>query len=869
MLAKWCRTPHIGTSANQRIPHTCGRAADRPARLCWSSSYRLGRSQSVERRIVHKFGGTSVASAERYRHVAGILASRSEGRRAVVVSAMSGVTDGLVRAVELAARRDRGYLEALEQLRDQHRNTIVALVPPDEADELLERLDRDFTDVADVLHATWLLRSHSERAMDLVTGYGEIWSAQMLAGHLGSIGEPAGWLDARDVLVVAHGPAGVEVDWRTSSERLVALVARRGELPPTLVVTGYVAATADGLATTLGRNGSDLSASIFAALLEAAEIHIWTDVDGVMSANPRLVPDAVLIDELSYNEAMELAYFGARVIHPSTMAPAVRNSIPIFIRNTFQPDLPGTRIHLGGSSDFDVKGFATIEGVSLVNVEGTGMIGVPGTAHRLFGALHEEGVSVTMISQGSSEHSICFVVPGSVGDRARSAVERAFFAERHYGQVQTVELMPDCCVLAVVGDRMAGHPGVAGKFFGSLGKAGVNIRAIAQGSSERNISVVIDNADASRALRAVHGGFYLSPQTLSIGVVGCGLVGGTLLDQLAEQARQLKCEFNLDLRVRAIATSKRAALAEGQLDLGRWRDSLGSDFEQTDLAAIADHVHAEHLPHAVIIDCTASETVAQEYAGWLKRGIHVITPNKRANTADLGYYQTLRRSTRDYGARYLYETTVGAGLPIIQTLRDLVQTGDEIREIEGILSGTLSYLFNVYDGTRTFSEIVADAKARGFTEPDPRDDLSGMDVGRKVVILAREIGIPMGLKEVEVEGLVPHEMEHLSVPEFLEALPTQDAAMAALFEKAQRRGEVLRYVGRVDREGNASARLQSYPLDHPFARIQMTDNIVLFRTRRYQPNPLVVQGPGAGPEVTAGGVFADLLRLSSSLGASL
>jgi len=823
----------------------------------------------VEQWVVHKFGGTSVASAERYRHVAGILSRRPEALRAVVVSAMGGVTDALVRTVELAARRDRAYLEQLDQLRRRHRETIVELVPPETADELLERFDRDFTDVADVLHATWLLRSYSPRAMDLITGYGEVWSAQMLAAHLRSIGQPADWLDARQVLVVSHTPTGIEVDWRASAERLDGWRERAGGLPPILIITGYVASTPDGLATTLGRNGSDFTASIFATLLEAGQIHIWTDVDGVMSANPRLVPDAVLLEELSYNEAMELAYFGAKVIHPSTMAPAVRRSIPIFIRNTFRPEVQGTRIHLGGSSDFDVKGFATIEGVALVNVEGTGMIGVPGTAHRLFGALHEEGVSVTMISQGSSEHSICFVVPGHVGERARQAVERAFFAARHYGQVQTVELVPDCCVLAVVGDRMAGHPGVAGKFFGSLGKAGVNIRAIAQGSSERNISVVIDNADASRALRAVHGGFYLSPQTLSIGVIGCGVVGSELLDQLAEQAHQLKSEFNLDLRVRAISTSRRTAFADGQLDLARWREALESEAVPTDLAAVADHVQAEHLPHAVIIDCTASEAVAQRYEDWMARGIHVITPNKRANTSDFAYYRALRRTSRENGTRYLYETTVGAGLPVIQTLRDLVQTGDEVYQVEGILSGTLSYLFNVYDGSRSFSEIVADARARGFTEPDPRDDLSGMDVGRKVVILAREIGLPIELSEVEVEGLVPEAMEHLSVPDFLEALPSQDEAMAALFEDARRRGEVLRYVGLVDREGRASARLRSYPLDHPFARIQMTDNIVLFRTRRYQPNPLVVQGPGAGPEVTAGGVFADLLRLASSLGATL
>ncbi len=822
----------------------------------------------MEQWVVHKFGGTSVADPERYRHVAGILATRPEKRRAVVVSAMRGVTDTLLHCLELATQRDRRYVSILSDLRERHRAAAVALAGNGEAEELLERFDRDFTDVSDLLHASWLLRSHSERAADLVTGFGEIWSAQLLATHLRAVGQPAEWLDAREILVVGRGSRGIEVDWAASVERVSSLIERE-DLAPTLVITGYIASTGDGLPTTLGRNGSDFSASIFAALLDAAQIHIWTDVDGVMSANPRLVPDAVLLDELSYSEAMELAYFGARVIHPSTMAPAIRRSIPIFIRNTFRPEIPGTRIHLGGTSSFLVKGFATIEGVALVNVEGTGMIGVPGTAHRLFGALHEEGVSVMMISQGSSEHSICFVVPGALGERARHAVERAFFAERHYGQMQTVELVEDCCVLALVGDGMTGQPGVAANFFGALGKAGVNIRAIAQGSSERNISVVIDNADASRALRSVHGGFYLSPQTLSIGVVGRGIVGAALLDQLAEQAHTLKSEFNLDLRVRAIAASSRTVYEEGQIDLARWRDGFDDGFAPTDLSEFTSHVDAEHLPHAVIIDCTASEAVARHYSDWLGRGIHVITPNKRANTAELGYYRELRKRSRKNGTRYLYETTVGAGLPIIQTLRDLVRTGDEVEEIEGIFSGTLAYLFNVYDGSRSFSEIVADAKARGFTEPDPRDDLSGMDVARKVVILGREIDLPIELGDVTVEGLVPQELQDLSVPDFLAALPSHDEAMHALFLEAQRRGEVLRYVGIVTREGEARAQLRSYPLDHPFARIQLTDNIVLFRTRRYHPNPLVVQGPGAGPEVTAGGVFADLLRLATSLGANL
>jgi aspartokinase/homoserine dehydrogenase 1 len=819
--------------------------------------------------LVHKFGGTSVASAERYRHVARVLSERPERRRAVVVSAMSGVTDSLIEVVERAGRRDPGYRDVLDLLHRRHRDAVAELMPLERGRELMERIERDLGDIADVLRAIWLLRSHSPSALELISGYGEIWSAQLLAHHIAARGEPVTWLDAREVLVVDGGPLNPEVNWVASRERLAAWAERQGVLPGTVVITGFVAAAPDGIPTTLGRNGSDYSASIFGALLSAAEIHIWTDVDGVMSANPRLVPDAVLLDVLSYDEAMELAYFGAKVIHPRTMAPAVEDHIPIFIRNTFNPGFPGTRIHESGSSAFAVKGFATIERIALVNVEGTGMIGVPGTAQRLFGTLRDAGVSVVMISQGSSEHSICFAIPGALGERARLAVEQAFFAERHHGQIQTVELVEDCCILAVVGDGMAGHPGVAAKFFGALGNAGINIRAIAQGSSERNISVVIDGSEASRALRAVHSGFYLSPQTLSIGVVGTGVVGGTLLDQLAEQAGRLKEELNVDLRVRAIATSTRMVLDERQLELSRWRELLQEQGEPVDPVALARHVHADYLPHAVLIDCTASEAVARCYVEWLERGIHLITPNKRANTAELAFYRQLRRSTREHGVHYLYETTVGAALPLIHTLRDLIQTGDEVWEIEGVLSGTLSYLFNTYDGTRPFSEVVADARAKGYTEPDPRDDLSGMDVARKVVILAREMGLPLELGEVEVESLVPAGLQQGSVADFLAALPSHDAAMLALWERTRAEGKVLRYVGRVDREGRASATLRAYPTSHAFGRIRATDNIVQFRTRRYRENPLVVQGPGAGPEVTAGGVFADLLRLAAYLGASL
>ncbi|HEV8216461.1 MAG TPA: aspartate kinase, partial [Gemmatimonadaceae bacterium] len=568
-------------------------------------------------RVVHKFGGTSLADASCFRRVAEIVSARPETHRAVVVSAMSGVTDALIRAVELAGARDAdGYSRVLAELREKHHRALADLVPARTAAEIDTAIERDLAAITDVLHATTLLRRSSRETLDLVAGYGEIWSAQLLHALLVTNGTPCAWINARDVLVAEWRDATVEIDLSASRAQFDEWFVG-ADLPPTLIITGFVASTHDGVATTLGRNGSDFSASIFAALLDASEIHIWTDVDGVMSANPRLVPEALILDDMSYDEAMELAYFGAKVIHPSTMAPAVQRGLPIFIRNTFKPELPGTRIHAGPSSGFAVKGLATVESIALLNLEGTGMIGVPGAAQRLFGALRDSGISVVMISQGSSEHSICFAVPSAVAADARAAVERAFFAERHHGQIQRVELASECSILAAVGDGMAGTPGIAAKFLSALGKARVNIRAIAQGSSERNISVVVDAADTTRALRAAHAGLYLSDQTLSVGIVGIGNVGSELMRQLAAQSARLKESFDIDLRVRALATSTRMLLSDRPIDLTvAERETVGRG-EPLDLERLVAHVHADYLPHAAIVDCTASDEVARQYDSWL------------------------------------------------------------------------------------------------------------------------------------------------------------------------------------------------------------------------------------------------------------
>lgn len=821
--------------------------------------------------VVHKFGGSSVADAGCFRRVADILDSQPSPRLGVVLSACKGVTDALLGLVALAERQDDSWRAALVALRERHAVIANTLLDADGAGLWLQRFDKDSADIAGILQTTHIMRSAAQNVRDLVAGYGEIWSTSLfvpfLARHRGPTGAPVRWIDARRCVVVEWGPLGPAVLWDVSRQKLSALV--EADFAGTLIITGFIASDGAGIQTTLGRNGSDFSASVFGSLLDASEIHIWTDVDGVLSADPRRVPNAQVIDSLSYNEAMELAYFGAKVIHPQTMAPAVGRSIPIYIRNTFNPAGPGTLICAKPDSQLLVKGITTIEGIALVNIEGAGMIGVPGTAHRLFGALREEGISVILISQGSSEHSICCAIPQDQSERALRVVRAAFRRELDEGQIQSVEASPDLAILAVVGDGMAGTPGVSAKVFNALGAAAVNVRAIAQGASERNISVVVDGKHATRALRATHASFYLSPNTFSIGLIGPGTVGRVLLDQLASQQARLSREFKLDLRVRGIMGSKRMLLSEPGADLDHWRDELQSQAVPADLKRFVEHVQADYLPHTVIIDCTADGEVASHYRDWLEAGIHVVTPNKKANSASMDYYDSLKAARRVGGSHYLYEGTVGAGLPVVQTLRDLRETGDEIESIEGIFSGTLAYLFNVYDGSVPFSAIVREAKQRGYTEPDPRDDLSGTDVARKLTILAREMGLRLEMSDVKVASLVPVDLEHGTIDGFLDGLSAYDAGMQERFAAAAAAGKVLRYVGRITSTGEATVGLIELDRKHAFANIALTDNVVRFSTARYNTNALIVQGPGAGPEVTAGGVFGDLLRLSAYLGARL
>ena len=825
--------------------------------------------------VVHKFGGSSVADADCFKRVANILETLPPGQLGVVLSACRGVTDGLLGLVARAEAQDDSWRGELDALRARHDTIAGNLLSADARQLYMAGFDRDRHDIEGILHTVKLTRSASTSVRDLIAGYGEIWSTKLFREFFTTRKIRPGevrWIDARQAVVVQWGPLGPAVQWEQSRAKLNALIG--SGFKGTLIITGFIASDQRGVQTTLGRNGSDFSGSIFGSLLDASEIHIWTDVDGVLSADPRRVPDAKVIDALSYNEAMELAYFGAKVIHPQTMAPAVGRGIPIWIRNTFAPQIQGSLICAKPNSKLPVKGITSIENIAMVNVEGAGMIGVPGTAHRLFGALREEGISVILISQGSSEHSICCAIPGVEADRAARVVAAAFDREIKEGQIQSIAIDRELAILAVVGDGMAGLPGVSGQVFNALGSASVNVHAIAQGASERNISVVVDQKDATRALRAVHSGFYLSPHTISIGLIGPGAVGRVLLQQIEAERERLLRDFKLDLRVRGLMTSKKMLLSEQGLSLEEmaidgWKAALDASNTPADIAKFAEHLHVDHLPHTIIIDCTADESVAKHYAEWLRNGIHVVTPNKKANSGPLDYYESLKAARRHGGSSYLYEATVGAGLPVISTLRDLRETGDKLSSVEGIFSGTLAYLFNVYDGKKPFSDIVKDAKAKGYTEPDPRDDLSGTDFTRKVIILGREMGLKIEMKDVEVETLIPPGLEKGSIDDFLAKLPQYDGEMKKRFDAAAAKGKVLRYMGRLTADGKASVGVRELDRTHAFANIALTDNVVRYATARYNTNPLIVQGPGAGPEVTAAGVFADLLRVCSYLGAHL
>lgn len=806
---------------------------------------------------VHKFGGTSVGNSERYKTVAGLLRSvKTQPRMAVVVSAIKGTTDHLIELTQLARQQNPEWKVKLHDIKDLHYRTLKALVNEKLFDRVWQALEGDFSKVEEILLSITLVRSVSEPVVEMISGFGEVWSAQLLNAHLQSQGISSVWLDARDILVVASAPLSVDVNWDESKQRLNSWLQAQ-PITDYVIITGFVATTSEGIATTLKRNGSDFSASIFAYLLEAKELTIWTDVDGVLSADPRLVPEAKVLRQISYQEIIELAYFGAKVVHPGTMLPAMKLGIPIQIKNTFNPQAPGTLIceKPQDHGKTSVRGFSLVENMALINLEGTGMVGVPGVAERLFGALRSENINVVLISQASSEHSICFAIKESDVPQAKTCIEKCFFAELLQKTIEKVDITSHVTILAAVGDGMAHSPGIAGKCLTALGRAGISIRAIAQGSSERNISVVIDQDKAKKALRCMHSEFYMSPHTLSVGLIGTGLIGKTLLTQLKKQLAYLRQEKNIDIQVRGLMSSQTMYLSEN--DMLDEADPVKKMTAKANMEMFLSHVASDHIPHAAIIDATASSELPRSYVDWMKRGFHIVTPNKKGLSQDYALYQDIKMTAKKNNRHYLYSTNVGAGLPILKSIKDLFDTGDHIHSIEAVLSGTLSFIFNNLKDS--FAEQVREAMKLGFTEPDPRDDLSGQDVLRKMTIITREMGF--NFNQIQPENLVPENLLKVSKDEFIARL--DEIKIVAQPQK------ILRYVASWDQKNGIKVGLKSYPADHPMAFLRYADNILIIHSDRYHQQPLIVQGPGAGPDVTAGGVFADLLRLMMSLGATL
>ena len=798
---------------------------------------------------VHALEGAMVSTKTGVEKLLDIYNSHKEDCQIFVISPVHSSELSFDVLLKDAEKKDEHLWSKLERSQSNWIELMENSTSSEFHEELSSRINVAFSDIEDILKAVWLL----EDATGAAKSHFESLTSEFLA----------------DILSSRFAGDGIESSCHSVPEMLKCKMAL---VPGAVFVSGELV-FAERFKDASGRVREEGEAEYSASLIASeynAPVTFWNTRSLLCTASRRDVPSAQVIKHLTYSEATELSFFGAPIVHPFSFQPSANKGLEIALRYWGDIENPGTIISKNEIKDGKelVKAFSVVRNVSLINVEGSGMSGVPGVSSRLFTALRNEGISVIFISQASSEYSICFAVPQSQANSASCTLRREFAHELESKFISSIDTETDLSVLAVVGEAMPGRVGVAGAFFSSLARAGINIRAIAQGSSERNISAVISSTDSTKALKALHSAFFMSQQTLSVGLFGPGNIGGTLLDQIGEESERLKAEFDLDIRIRGIATSKKMLLSEDGVDLSNWREELENGGVAYNEKVFLSHIKASYYPHWLLVDCTSSEDRAMQYKSFIEDGFHIITPNKKASSGPYSYYQSLMQAVKKSGKKYLYETTVGAGLPIIVTLKDLRETGDKVEKVEGMVSGTLAWLFNEYDGTVPFSSLVKKAKSLGYTEPDPRDDLSGMDVARKTVILARELGYEIEVSDIAIESLVPAELRNASKEEFLDRLPEMDKKMLDMYRNAKDRGMRLRYVGKVD-NGKCSVSLSEYPEDHPFSQASGTDNVIAFTTARYHKQPLVIKGPGAGPEVTAAGVFADILRLSAYLGSKI
>ncbi len=808
---------------------------------------------------VLKFGGSSVSNAENIEKVVNIIQQRAAEKKVItVVSALGGITDILLDGGTMAAAGNEDYKNKLHEVESRHIETVKALIPVTQQSRILSHVKTQCNELEDIFNGIFLLKELSLNTKDRIVSYGELLSSQILVSRLLSLGIDAGWKDARDIITTDSNHTSAAIDFATTNKQVYEYFSKNNHA--ITVVPGFIAYDGNKRTTTLGRGGSDYTAAIIAAAINAENLEIWTDVSGMMTADPRLVPTAKVISRISYQEAMELSHFGAKVIYPPTIQPVMKKEIAVWIKNTFCPEDEGTLIeNFSVRKEKNIRGISSVNEIVLLSLEGSGMIGIPGFSKRLFEALAQEKINVILITQGSSEHSICVGIDQRNADVAKQSIDKTFSYEIETGKVEPLVIEGNLSIIALVGDNMKNHPGISGKMFGALGRNGVNVRAIAQGSSERNISAVIARKDVKKAINVLHEEFFETTyKQLHLFVVGVGNVGSKLLAQLQQQQAYLQEHLRLQIKVVGIANSRKMYFNDEGIDLQTWKDKIQQG-EPMYIEHFVENIQSKNFRNAVFADVTANEQIAHSYSSLLQRSVSVVACNKIACSSPYQYYKKLKDLAKEYNAQFLFETNVGAGLPVIGSLNDLLRSGDQVNRIEAVLSGTLNFVFNHYNGTKSFAEVVKQAQDEGYTEPDPRLDLSGTDVMRKIMILARESGEKLEMEDITNHSFMPPSCMKGSVEDFYKEMANHEAHFSALYLEAAKAGNKLKFVATYN-NAKASVGLQQIPPQHDLYHLYGKDNVVLFYTNRYVDQPLVVKGAGAGAEVTASGVFADIIR---------
>ncbi|MEM7486686.1 MAG: bifunctional aspartate kinase/homoserine dehydrogenase I [Bacteroidota bacterium] len=811
---------------------------------------------------VLKFGGTSVANPKNINRVKTIVQNEVSDKIAVVVSAFGGVTDLLLHTSQLASNQDLTFKEGLKKIEDRHMETIKELIPVNAQSAILSKVKSDLNILETLLEGSFLIGELTPKLSDKIVSYGELLSSFIIAEFFKTAGIDATFKDSRELIITDESFGNAHVDFEATYHNCDSFFKKTNHA--VTVLPGFVASSSAGNLTTLGRGGSDYTAAIIAAAVSASVLEIWTDVSGMYTANPKLVKQSKSVSQISYEEAMELSHFGAKVLYPPTIQPVLGKEIPIIIKNTFVPEDEGTRITKNSNGNGKtVRGISHVGGISLLSLEGPGMIGIPGISKRFFETLSLEQISVVLITQASSEHSICVGISDNDVEKAVNTVNEAFAYEIGSKKIKPVLVEKDLAIIALVGDNMKSHQGLSGKMFSTLGKNNVNIRAIAQGASERNISAVIKKIDVKKALNSLHEAFFEENiKQLNLFVMGVGNVGSKLLDQIKQQKKYLQEELKLNIRVIGISNSRTMVFDEDGISLKDWESVLANG-QKAGKEEFFKKINHLNYRNSVFVDNTASEEVSRTYSDYLKNSISVVTCNKIACSSNYEYYRELKQLAKQYNSPFLFETNVGAGLPIIDTLKHLIASGDKVLKIEAVLSGSLNFVFNNFNDSVTFHDIVKQAQEEGYTEPDPTIDLSGVDVMRKILILARESGYQLDMTEIVSDSFLPEEsLKTNSNKEFFETLKKNETGFQKIYKEAKDENSKLKYVAQFE-NGKAKVGLQRIPSGHDFYNLEGSDNIVLFYTERYPNQPLIVKGAGAGAEVTASGIFADIIRIGN------